>query len=355
MKLLRNVHMILFMLILVSIVSLAAYAKSPSIFATKEVQTSTTVAVKPDLPQIDKQKKLVDQKKSEELAKVKAEQLLKHQKKLSEDLKFNKQQELESKQKVQEQQKTKALEAQKNQKVTSKQEKSAPQKQIISSKKETSSSIKTPVATPIAVPKPKLLIDKINGKGNAHQAIIVTTNSPGSISVTITTFEKANGTWRQVSSFAGNIGRTSFTYNKVEGDGHSPIGIFSLGTAFGRYVNPGTSMNYKKSTTNDFWVDDVNSSLYNTWQQGPASKRWNSAENMYIPQYNYGFIINHNTTSRTPGKGSAIFFHVWSGPGHGTAGCTSASQNNVIRTLKWLKPSKSPIIIQGTMSDVLKM
>ncbi len=82
------------------------------------------------------------------------------------------------------------------------------------------------------------MIDKINGKGNAQQAIVVTTNSPGSVSVTITTFEKVNGTWKQVSSFAGNIGRTSFTYNKVEGDGHSPIGIFSLGTAFGRYVKP---------------------------------------------------------------------------------------------------------------------
>ncbi len=37
MKFLRKVHMILFMLILVSIVSLAAYVKSPSIFATKGV------------------------------------------------------------------------------------------------------------------------------------------------------------------------------------------------------------------------------------------------------------------------------------------------------------------------------
>ncbi len=120
-------------------------------------------------------------------------------------------------------------------------------------------------------------------------------------------------------------------------------------------LSPGTSMNYRQSTTNDFWVDDVNSPLYNTWQQGPANNRWNSAENMYIPQYNYGFVINHNTTSRTPGKGSAIFFHVWSGPGHGTAGCTAAAQSNVISTLKWLNPSKSPIIIQGSMSDVLKM
>lgn len=347
--------MIFFMLILISIIAIAAYVKSPSIFATKGVQTSTTVAVDTNNLQLEKQERLLDQQKSEKLAKVKAELLLKNQKKLAEDVKLKKQQELEVKQKMELLQKTKAVEAQKKQEEAKKQQKITQQKQITSAKKKTSSIKVAQVATPIAVPKPKLLIDKIDGKGNAQQAIIVTTNSPGSVSVTITTFEKINGTWKQISSFAGNIGRNSFTYNKVEGDGHSPIGIFSLGTAFGRYASPGTAMNYRQSTTNDFWVDDVNSPLYNTWQQGPVNNRWNSAENMYIPQYNYGFVINHNTTSRTPGKGSAIFFHVWSGPGHGTAGCTAAAQGNVINTLKWLNPSKSPIIIQGSMSAVLKM
>jgi L,D-peptidoglycan transpeptidase YkuD (ErfK/YbiS/YcfS/YnhG family) len=206
-------------------------------------------------------------------------------------------------------------------------------------------------------PKPasKLLIDKINRKGNARQAIVVTTNGFGRVSSTITTFEKTNEKWIQVASFSGNIGKNGFVYNKVEGDGHSPIGIFTLGTAFGKYSNPSTKMNYRKSTANDFWVDDSNSPLYNTWQKGPASGRWTSAEKMYIPQYNYGFVINYNTSKRIPGKGSAIFFHVWSGAGHGTAGCTAAAQNNVISVLKWLNPSKAPIIIEGPMSEVLKM
>lgn len=211
-------------------------------------------------------------------------------------------------------------------------------------------------ATPTPVPvQPQLLIDKIKGKGNAQQAIVVTTNGFGKVSATITTFEKVNGAWKQVFSISGNVGKTGFAYNKVEGDGHSPIGIFSLGTAFGIYSNPGTAMAYKKSTANDFWVDDSNSALYNTWQVGPANGRWTSAENMYIAPYNYGFVINYNIAKRTPGKGSAIFFHVWSGAGHGTAGCTATSQNNVINILKWLNPSKNPVIIQGPMPEVLKM
>ena len=203
--------------------------------------------------------------------------------------------------------------------------------------------------------KSELLIDRIKGKGIAQQAIVVTTNGFDSISATIATFENVNGTWKQVASFTGNIGKNGFAYNKVEGDGHSPIGIFTLGDAFGRYSNPGTLMNYRQSTPNDFWVDDVNSPLYNTWQEGPSNGRWNSAENMYIPQYNYAFVINYNTVKRMPDKGSAIFFHVWSGAGHGTGGCTATAENNVISILKWLNPSKNPIIVEGPMSEVVNM
>jgi L,D-peptidoglycan transpeptidase YkuD (ErfK/YbiS/YcfS/YnhG family) len=128
-----------------------------------------------------------------------------------------------------------------------------------------------------------------------------------------------------------------------------------LGTAFGRYANPGTAMTYRQSNTNDYWVDDSQSAFYNTWQIGPVNNRWNSAEKMYIPLYNYGVVINYNTVERVPGKGSAIFFHIWTGPGSPTAGCIATSQTNVINVLKWLKPSKNPIIIEGPMSEVLKM
>lgn len=200
------------------------------------------------------------------------------------------------------------------------------------------------------------LIEKIRDIGTSKQVIVVTTNGFRTVNATINAYEKVNGTWKQVfSDMSGNVGRNGFTLNKTEGDGHSPIGIYSLGTAFGIYKNPGTAMPYKQSTSNDFWVDDINSALYNTWEEGPSNGRWASAENMHIHQYNYGFVINYNTKERTPKKGSAIFFHVWSGQGHGTAGCISTSQDNVIKILKWLDPSKNPEIIEGPLEMVLKM
>lgn len=77
--------------------------------------------------------------------------------------------------------------------------------------------------------KPKLLIDKIKNKGNAKQAIVVATSSYSNVNATIMTFENVNGIWKQIGSFAGNVGNKGFIYNKVEGDGHSPIGIFFIG------------------------------------------------------------------------------------------------------------------------------
>lgn len=201
----------------------------------------------------------------------------------------------------------------------------------------------------------RLLFNNIKEIRDSRQIILVTTDGFSKDNASVAAFEQIGKEWHKTASFAADVGINGFAYNKVEGDGHSPIGIFSIGIAFGRYTNPGTSMKYRQSTSNDFWVNDISSPFYNTWQVGTVRKIWKSAEKMYISQYNYGFVINYNTSKRIPGKGSAIFFHVWRGPGRGTTGCTAASQNNVIKILRWLKPSKNPVIIEGPLSEVLKM
>jgi L,D-peptidoglycan transpeptidase YkuD (ErfK/YbiS/YcfS/YnhG family) len=71
---------------------------------------------------------------------------------------------------------------------------------------------------------------------------------------------------------------------------------------------------------------------------------------MDIPAYDYGFVINYNE-SRTPGKGSAIFFHVGT---NYTAGCTATSKEQVVSILKWLNPEKNPVIIQSPVSELDK-
>ncbi|MCM3774162.1 SH3 domain-containing protein [Priestia aryabhattai] len=201
-----------------------------------------------------------------------------------------------------------------------------------------------------ATASPKLVVDSFKTLGNAQQVILVTADNYDTKSAKIQTFEKVDGNWKQVLTANGVLGQKGFALSKKEGDMESPTGKYTIGTAFGRYENPGTKLPYRKITSNDVWVDDSKSSLYNTWQQKPANGRWTSAENMDIPAYDYGFVINYNE-SRTPGKGSAIFFHVGT---NYTAGCTATSKEQVVSILKWLNPEKNPVIIQSPVSELDK-
>ncbi|RTR31948.1 hypothetical protein EKG37_10645 [Robertmurraya yapensis] len=184
--------------------------------------------------------------------------------------------------------------------------------------------------------------DKLKSISGNSQLILVTANGTSTRNATIQTFEKdGNGKWNRVMNVSGFIGKNGFGKTK-EGDGKSPIGKFSIGTAFGQNGNPGTKLPWRNITSDDVWVDDSSSPLYNTWQSRSATQgQWTSAEDMTHRLYVYGFVINYNT-ARTPNKGSAIFFHTGSSY---TLGCVATSQSNVVSILKWLDPAKSPVII----------
>lgn len=192
--------------------------------------------------------------------------------------------------------------------------------------------------------------DKLTTIDANNQLILVTSNGYGTSSATIQTFERnAAGQWEQLLNVSGFIGKNGFGSPSVEGDGKSPTGKYSIGTAFGRSGNPGTKLPFRSISADDVWVDDSNSSLYNSWQsKKETSGQWSSAENMDIAPYTYGFVINFNT-SRTPGKGSAIFFHIANGH---TLGCTGVSQPNIVSILKWIDPAKNPVIIQTPESQL---
>ncbi len=137
--------------------------------------------------------------------------------------------------------------------------------------------------------------DKLNTIDANNQLILVTSKGYGTSSVHIQTFErKTNGSWKRVLSIPGFIGKNGFASAKTEGDGKSPRGKYSIGHAFGRNGNPGTKLPFKPITPDDVWVDDPKSSLYNTWQSKKETQgQWNSAENMDISAYTYGFVLNY--------------------------------------------------------------
>lgn len=196
--------------------------------------------------------------------------------------------------------------------------------------------------------------------GDAQQVVIVTAEDYLMIESTVQAYEKVDGKWKQIlAPSPASVGNCGFAKveEKHEGDGRTPVGVYTFGTFFGNKPNPGVKFPYKQTTDNDYWVDDSESKYYNTWQTGPADGKWSSAENLGLTGhvYDYAAVINYNTEERVPGKGSAIFMHIWSGQGRGTGGCVAMAEENLLTVLKWLDPAKKPVIIQGPVKDVMNL
>jgi L,D-peptidoglycan transpeptidase YkuD (ErfK/YbiS/YcfS/YnhG family) len=139
---------------------------------------------------------------------------------------------------------------------------------------------------------------------------------------------------RELGPYSGHVGKNGVSASKREGDLRTPAGVFALRGGFGSAANPGLRTGpWDRVDSKDVWVDDPGSSLDNTHQRVPASGRWDSAEKLLnVPAYRYAQVIGYNE-SRTPGRGSAIFFHV--DLGHGTAGCVSLPQSALLTVLRW--------------------
>jgi D-alanyl-D-alanine dipeptidase len=145
---------------------------------------------------------------------------------------------------------------------------------------------------------------------------------------------------------------------KHEGDGRSPAGVFSLGTAFGYASSPleGTMLPYLTLTETTECVDDVQSNSYNRLvDRSAVTPDWKSSEHMRDvgEAYRLGIVVNHNgianpATASQPvrGGGSCIFLHIWKDAAHGTAGCTAMSASNVEGLLRWLDPKRHPMLVQ---------
>lgn len=139
---------------------------------------------------------------------------------------------------------------------------------------------------------------------------------------------------------------------KQEGDGRSPAGVFSLGSAFG-YAPPELAgemkLSYVQSVATLECVDDSQSAHYNRIvdRAGVENPDWKSSERMLRDddQYRWGVVIGHNSEV-APGCGSCVFMHIWETPGKGTSGCSAMSSSSIERLLRWLDARKRPILVQ---------
>ncbi len=184
--------------------------------------------------------------------------------------------------------------------------------------------------------------------GHIRQAITVLPAGPGPAAV-LDTWERRGGCWQKTATMAAVAGRGGFVAAeaKREGDGGTPCGVYALGPVFGYAAANATAMPYRQITADDHWVDDPASPQYNQWVRGaPQAASW---EDMLRPDglYRHGIVVGYNTRPIVPGKGSAIFVHLWRGPGEATSGCVALDEANLLRIIAWLTPAGQPVIVLG--------
>ena len=187
------------------------------------------------------------------------------------------------------------------------------------------------------------------------QLLIVYNERPEDQKAVLVAMEKKANGWQKVlePTLAG-VGINGFAKpeEKVEGDGKSPTGFFSLGHLFSYEKVVETKMPYTQTTHEDKWIDDPESKDYNRYVRGETEAK--SYENLLLDNdlYKYCMVIEYNTNPIVKGKGSAIFFHLSEDPPGPTAGCIAITEDNMEWILKWLNPKLNPSIIMGNKKDL---
>jgi L,D-peptidoglycan transpeptidase YkuD (ErfK/YbiS/YcfS/YnhG family) len=178
---------------------------------------------------------------------------------------------------------------------------------------------------------------------------LVTVSAPArATSGALSLWIRSGSCWRRVAGpWEARLGRSGLSAHKHEGDGATPTGTYRIGsTIYGIAANPGVRFGYHRLVCGDWWDEDPRSPAYNTFQHvacGRAPPFGGGSEALWriAPQYRYFAVIEYNADPVVPGRGSAIFLHVAVGA---TAGCVSLPEAELVRLLRWLRPSAQPVI-----------
>lgn len=205
---------------------------------------------------------------------------------------------------------------------------------------------------------------------NCTQALVGITDTWSSSKVTLTLYQKKAGQWQPVNqAWQGRLGKSGSAWGlgihpliqskapiKKEGDWRAPAGIFKIGGAYGyaASIQKQPSMTYRDITTKDLWVEDQHSTSYNRhvildhqpttkWEKNAQMRQNDHAHSLKL-------YIAHNDAmlggKPIPGRGSAIFFHIWRGGGsRPTAGCTTMHETQLKKLISLIKPSQNPVYI----------
>jgi L,D-peptidoglycan transpeptidase YkuD (ErfK/YbiS/YcfS/YnhG family) len=142
------------------------------------------------------------------------------------------------------------------------------------------------------------------------------------------------------------LGRGGIKACKREGDGGTPKGIFrprQLWWRADRHPRPRTALPARAIRPDDAWCEDPLDRHYN----GPVRLvDGQGGDRLQRDDHLYDFIveIDHNTSPRIAGRGSAVFLHLARKDFSPTAGCVSMTKSAMLRLLERLDPQTRIVI-----------
>lgn len=142
------------------------------------------------------------------------------------------------------------------------------------------------------------------------------------------------------------IGRGGITHDKREGDGGTPWGTHTITGLLYRPDRLKRPADWAEPIgPSDLWSDASGDADYNHLVRAPyaaSHERLRRAD----PLYDAVLITDWNWPDATPGKGSAIFLHIWRRPRFATEGCVAFSRDDFL----WLLPRVTfgtKVIVKG--------
>jgi len=202
---------------------------------------------------------------------------------------------------------------------------------------------------------------------SANQLIVVSSPSddPPGYLATLRVYERANrsSAWRlvfgpwQAETGSGHLLAAGA---RREGDHATPVGVFGIGgTMYGNDPNPGgLHYAYHRLGCGDWWDEDPYSPKYNRFVHVPCGvtpsfAAWSEPLWTETVAYPYFAVTRFNMNPTRGGAnalGSGIFLHSWIGGA--TEGCVALHEPQLLKVLRWLKPSAHPVIEIGTDAQV---
>jgi L,D-peptidoglycan transpeptidase YkuD (ErfK/YbiS/YcfS/YnhG family) len=139
------------------------------------------------------------------------------------------------------------------------------------------------------------------------------------------------------------IGRGGIGVKRAEGDGVTPVGRHRIEAVLLRRDRVGLASGPFAVATigpRDGWSDDPADPAYNRPVRRPHPWR-HEALRRADRQYDLVAVLDWNRRPPVPGRGSAIFLHVWRRPRHPTAGCIAFARADLAWILsRWTPRSR---------------